>query len=377
MRVRVRVCVFVCLCVYMFVCACICVFVLWDGHRIDPLPCHACRRRRLRQDQLAWKIKGFASLTTNQNTHLGKKESPSRRLQCNESRKEAARLTPLLTPRTFARLATWNIMTMTCMRLENHPGSKRDEKLQDRNAGTEWDKGLQSGVLSFIWRTAAALRTHRGWSPPYSGCGPDAGARGTCGTHRLGSCQVPHHHSQVYHQEERHQAEHHPVLCSHQWCGGREERWLLPTTPSSIRQIGMENMSYEDIMGTRGLGQMNENGERFADLCASNQLVIGSSIFPRKRIHRATWISPNHVTENQIDHKCISRKLRRCTSWWEVLTYHQTTTFLWQQWNLASRDSPTPTAHGQSTVLDRWETRAPKQLSRSAFPTGSSRYKSW
>ena len=33
-------------------------------------------------------------------------------IQCTESRKEAARLTPLLTPRTTARVATWNIRTM-------------------------------------------------------------------------------------------------------------------------------------------------------------------------------------------------------------------------------------------------------------------------
>ena len=32
--------------------------------------------------------------------------------QCSESQKEAARLTPLLTPRTLTRLATWNIRTM-------------------------------------------------------------------------------------------------------------------------------------------------------------------------------------------------------------------------------------------------------------------------
>ena len=81
-------------------------------------------------------------------------------------------------------------------------------------------------------------------------------------------------------------------------------------------KIGMDNTGYEDIMGTHGLGQMNENGERFADLCALNQLVIGGSIFPHKRIHKATWISPNHVTENQIDHICISRKSRR--SWQDV-----------------------------------------------------------
>ena len=50
--------------------------------------------------------------------------------------------------------------------------------------------------------------------------------------------------------------------------------------------------------------------------CALNQLVIGGSIFPHKRIHKVTWIFPNHVTENQIDRICISRKFRR--SWQDV-----------------------------------------------------------
>ena len=61
---------------------------------------------------------------------------------------------------------------------------------------------------------------------------------------------------------------------------------------------------------------MNENGDRFADLCALSQLVIGGSIFAQKHIHKITWISPNHATENQIDHICINRKFRR--SWWDV-----------------------------------------------------------
>nr|KAG5703814.1 hypothetical protein BaRGS_031448 [Batillaria attramentaria] len=82
-------------------------------------------------------------------------------------------------------------------------------------------------------------------------------------------------------------------------------------------KIGSDNTGYEDTMGTHGLGQMNENGERFANFCALNQLVIGGSIFPHKRIHKATWRSPDHVTENQIDHICISRKFRR--SWRDKL----------------------------------------------------------
>ena len=53
-------------------------------------------------------------------------------------------------------------------------------------------------------------------------------------------------------------------------------------------KYGMDNTGYEDIMGTHGLGQMNENGERFVDLCALNQMVIGGSIFLHKRIHKAT-----------------------------------------------------------------------------------------
>ena len=33
---------------------------------------------------------------------------------------------------------------------------------------------------------------------------------------------------------------------------------------------------------------MNENGELFADVCDMNQLVIGGSVFPHKRIHKVT-----------------------------------------------------------------------------------------
>ena len=59
---------------------------------------------------------------------------------------------------------------------------------------------------------------------------------------------------------------------------------------------------YKEVMGQHALGEMNENGERFADLCGLNDLVTGGSIFAHKRRHKATWVSPDHVTENQIDH---------------------------------------------------------------------------
>ncbi|CAH8626502.1 unnamed protein product [Schistosoma haematobium] len=76
-------------------------------------------------------------------------------------------------------------------------------------------------------------------------------------------------------------------------------------------KVGTDNTGYEDIMGRHGLGERNENGERFANLCAFNKLVIGGTIFPHKRIHKTTWTSPDHSTQNQIDHICINKTFRR------------------------------------------------------------------
>ncbi|VDP46851.1 unnamed protein product [Schistosoma mattheei] len=75
--------------------------------------------------------------------------------------------------------------------------------------------------------------------------------------------------------------------------------------------VVIENTGYEDIMGRNGLGERNESGERFANLCAFKKLVISGTIFPHKRIHKATWISPDHTTENQIDYICINKKFQR------------------------------------------------------------------
>ena len=53
-------------------------------------------------------------------------------------------------------------------------------------------------------------------------------------------------------------------------------------------KVGSDNTGFVEAMGCHGLGHINENGELFANLCASNSLVIGGTLFPHKRKHKAT-----------------------------------------------------------------------------------------
>ena len=76
-------------------------------------------------------------------------------------------------------------------------------------------------------------------------------------------------------------------------------------------KVGTDNTGEEEVMGIHGIGQVNDNGERFKGLCGFNQLVIEGTIFPYKTVHKASWVSPDGRTENQIDHFTISKKFRR------------------------------------------------------------------
>ena len=75
--------------------------------------------------------------------------------------------------------------------------------------------------------------------------------------------------------------------------------------------IGKDNDNWKGTMGKEGLGQINENGLLFADLCTLSELIIRGTLFPHKPTHKATWISPDLQTENQIDHITITKKWRR------------------------------------------------------------------
>lgn len=86
---------------------------------------------------------------------------------------------------------------------------------------------------------------------------------------------------------------------------------ILILTGDFNAKVGADNSNLEDVMEAHGLGRMNQNGELFTDLCHTRNLVIGGTLFPHKRIHKVIWESPDHVTDNQIDHIANSRKWRK------------------------------------------------------------------
>ncbi|MGI4816809.1 MAG: reverse transcriptase domain-containing protein [Janthinobacterium lividum] len=51
-----------------------------------------------------------------------------------------------------------------------------------------------------------------------------------------------------------------------------------------------------------------DNGIRFISFAASRNMVISSTFFRRKEIHKATWTAPDGVTMTQIDHIAIDKR---------------------------------------------------------------------
>ncbi|XP_072380773.1 uncharacterized protein [Diabrotica undecimpunctata] len=73
-------------------------------------------------------------------------------------------------------------------------------------------------------------------------------------------------------------------------------------------KIGKESSLYPTI-GTHSLHNIsNDNGLRLTETTAANNMLIKSTMFPYKDIHKQTWISNDHITRNQIDHIIVDAR---------------------------------------------------------------------
>lgn len=72
-------------------------------------------------------------------------------------------------------------------------------------------------------------------------------------------------------------------------------------------KVGKE-IVHKPTMGIESLHEeSNDNGFRLINLAVANDMIIASTYFPRKNIHKYTQISPNHRPKNQIVHFLIDK----------------------------------------------------------------------
>jgi hypothetical protein len=73
-------------------------------------------------------------------------------------------------------------------------------------------------------------------------------------------------------------------------------------------KVGRENI-FKPTIGNETLHEIsNDSGVRIVNFATSENLVIKSTMFPHRKIHKHTWTSPEGNTHNQIDHILIDRR---------------------------------------------------------------------
>ena len=73
-------------------------------------------------------------------------------------------------------------------------------------------------------------------------------------------------------------------------------------------KVGREDI-FKPTIGSESPHQdSNDNGVRIVNFATSQNLVVKSTMFPHRNIHKYTWISPDWKTHNQIDHILIDRR---------------------------------------------------------------------
>jgi endonuclease/exonuclease/phosphatase family metal-dependent hydrolase len=73
-------------------------------------------------------------------------------------------------------------------------------------------------------------------------------------------------------------------------------------------KLGRED-TFKPTIGIESLHEYSyDNGVRVVNFATSQNLVVKSTMFPHRNIHKHTWTSPDGKTHNQIDHVLTDRR---------------------------------------------------------------------
>jgi hypothetical protein len=86
---------------------------------------------------------------------------------------------------------------------------------------------------------------------------------------------------------------------------------LVITLGDYNAKIGRER-AYQKVIRNHTLhDKTNRNGELVCKYAIANDMVIASTFFQHKNIHKGTWISPDTLTLNQIDHVLVNNNKKQ------------------------------------------------------------------
>jgi hypothetical protein len=78
-------------------------------------------------------------------------------------------------------------------------------------------------------------------------------------------------------------------------------------------KLGRED-NFKPTIGNESLHQdSNDNGVRVVNFATSNDLIVKSTMFPHRNIHKYNWTSPDGKTHNHIDHVLTDRRWNSST----------------------------------------------------------------
>lgn len=75
-------------------------------------------------------------------------------------------------------------------------------------------------------------------------------------------------------------------------------------------RVGKQNLLWPGVLGSHGIGNMNNNGERLLSLCSEHSLVITNTIFQLKNKHKTTWMHPRSKNWHLLDYVITRQKDR-------------------------------------------------------------------